>query len=264
MKNRMNKLHDCLKIKHIVVFTFCTLVSLSVFSKELTYLVRKPASTPDDEVITAPAYDKSMVAIIFADDDAGVMAEMRNSLSNWEKVEEYRNRWNLESTLVYRTPTTDDKRKFLANKLLKYADKRLAGEIKNADEGSTLHTVGKVEKTLRPNTTVAVSNLISLKFKARVLQGKAIMEVRNPWLEVTTTVNGHGEVKLLTQKEFKSLGLTSGVEYTANHGEWIAFADQAITQNIKARVSSTQKDQSILNNDAEKKLEMTASFPLNF
>lgn len=50
MKNRMNKLHGRQNIIQLAVFIFCTVVSFSVFSKEMTYLVRKPASTPDDEV----------------------------------------------------------------------------------------------------------------------------------------------------------------------------------------------------------------------
>jgi hypothetical protein len=254
----------CLNFLHLSMFIFLTLQCVSLCAREITQLVRMPASAPEEEVMEMPTFDKSIVAVIFADDDAGVMAGMRNSLASWEEKEEYSKKWNLESSGLYATPTTEEKKNMIMNKLLKYADKRLTGEVKNAEAGSALYSVGKVEKSLRPNAVVSMGNNISLKFKARVLQGKAIMEVRNPWIESSASVSAKGELKVITQKQFKDLGFTSGVEYFANDAHWIAYADQVITENIKARVSSTQKDQSILNNDAEKKIEMTASFPVNF
>jgi hypothetical protein len=245
------------------MFIILSVIATDISAKDFISKFRKPASAPEEEVMTIPSFDKSVVAVIFADDDSGVMAGMRSSVSTWEKNDEFAKNWNLESSGLYKNPTTTEKRKAISSKLLKYADKRLAGEVKNAEEGSAFHSVGKVEKSLRPNAVVAMGNGISLKFKARVLQGKAIMEVRNPWIDCSTTVSSKG-VKVLTQKQFKDLGFTSGIEYGASNSEWIAFLDQEVTKNIKARISSTQKDQSIFNNDAEKRVEMTASFPLNF
>lgn len=262
--NRSEKIHSCLKFIQVSMFIFSTFGSLMIHARDFSYSTRKPASAPEEEVMTLPTFDKPLLVSLFAEDDAGIMATMRTSLNTWEEQENYSKRWNLESTGLYKTPTTSDKRKYIANKLLKYADKRLSGEIRNADEGSTLHSVGKVEKSLRPNAVVSLSKLVSVKFKARVLQGKAIMEVRNPWVEFSTTLAATGSVKLLTQKNFKELGTSTGVEFAANNSEWVAFVDQEVTTNVKARLSSTQKNQSIFNNDADKKVEMSASFPLNF
>lgn len=235
--------------------------SFNVFSRDLTYKVRKPASAPDEEVMTVPNFDRPLLLTIFADDDGGVMAGMRNAVIDWNARDEYARNWNLESSGLYKTPTDTERRQYVMNRLLKYADKRLSGEVRNAEEGSTFHTVGKVEKSLRPNTEVQFSKLISLKFKVRVLQGKAIMEVRNPWVECNTTIAANGKVKLETKKEIKETGTTPGAEFQANSAEWIIYVDQKISENLKARVSSTQKNQSLFNNDADKKLEMTASFP---
>lgn len=269
MKNRASKnFRSCSKFLHLSIYLMTAFLSTQLYAVERTYLVekitRKPASAPEEEVMTTPAFDKPLLLAIFADDDAGIMNEMRTSVSNWETQEQYAKNWNLLSTGVYTTPDTTAKRQYLANKLLKYADKRLAGEVRNAEEGSTLHAVGKVEKTLRPNTTVNVSKYFSLKFKARVLQGKAIMELKNPWMECSTTLAATGKIKVLTKKEFKEIGLDSGLEYTTNDGEWVAFLDHKFSENLKARLSSTQKDQSVFNNNADKKVEMIATFPLNF
>jgi hypothetical protein len=263
--------HGCTKFVHMSMFLLIAVISFSSLAKEVlveptketSYIVRKIASTPDEEVLTVPNYDRPLLLSIFTEDDAGIMAMMRKSVSDWDHKEEFTKNWKLENIDIYKAPNESDKRKHILNKLLKYADKRLSGEIRNAEEGSTLHTVGKVEKSLRPNTEVSISKLVSLKFKARVLQGKAIMEVRNPWIDCSTTFAASGTIKVLTKKDFKELGLSSGVEYGATNSEWVAFVDKEISENIKARLSSTQKDQSITNVNADKKIELTANFPFN-
>ncbi len=222
---------------------------------------RAPASAYEEEVLTIPLETKPVVKTIFAEDDAGVMAGMRNSLSSWEQTEEYAKNWNIESTNLYNTPTTHEKTKFILKNLTRYADKRLAGEMKNAEEGSTMASVGKMEKSLRPNASVPVNKYIALKFKARVLQGKAIVEVRNPWVDASATVGANGKAKLLTKKDFNQLGTSTGIEYNVNDAQWIAFIDQEISQNIKARLSSTSQPNG---NDADKRMEMNASWPFNF
>jgi len=132
--------------------------------------------------------------------------------------------------------------------------------MKNAEEGSTLYSMRRVEKSLRPNASVPVSKYISLKFKARVLQGKAIVDVKNPWVDCSATVGANGKARVLTKKEFKELGTSTGFEYKLNEAQWVAFVDQQLTDNIKARVSSTS---SASGNDADKRVEMNASFPFN-
>jgi hypothetical protein len=251
----------CPNFRHLSLFTVLSVLSFSAFSLE--YKVansRSPASAFDEEVLTVPLEQKVMIQSLFAEDDAGVMKGMRDSLSSWQDIEDYAQRWDLQSTHLYNTPTTKEKTKYITKNLLRYSDKRLAGEMKNAEEGSTLHTVGKVEKSLRPNASVPISRYVSLKFKVRVLQGKAIMDVKNPWIECNATVGANGKAKILTKKDFNQLGTSSGVEYNVNEAQWIAFVDQEITKNIKARMSSTSMPNGV---DADKRLELTASFPFN-
>lgn len=257
MKTARLTTNSCPNIRHLSLFTILTLLSVAAFCGETR---RAPASAFDEEVLVAPFEQKATVKYIFAEDDAGVMRGMRDSLSSWEQTEEYAHKWHLESTHLYNTPTTSQKSSYLSTYMLKYADKRFAGEMKNAEEGSALYSVGKVEKSLRPNASVGVTKNVSIKFKARVLQGKAIMDVKNPWVECSATVKANGKTNVLTKKDFKELGTSTGVEYNVNESQWIAFVDQEITQNIKARVSSTTQPNG---NDADKRVEMAATFPFN-
>lgn len=252
------KTAGCLKMRH-----FLTIAALSVFSinaMALESIKRVPASAFEEEVLTVPLEQKATVKSLFAEDDAGVMKGMRDSLSSWQETEDYAKRWDLESTHLYNTPDTQQKKKFISKNLLRYADKRFAGEMKNAEEGSALYTAKNVEKSLRPNASVPVTKYVSVKFKARVLQGKAIMDVKNPWVECSATVKANGKSKVLTKKDFNQLGTSTGVEYDVSETQWIAFVDQEITKNIKARLSSTSQPNG---NDADKRVEMTASFPFN-
>lgn len=260
----VNDTRNCLSFRQLSLFTLLSLVALDLKAADAVSRVdRKPAAI-EEEILTVPLEKDANTESLFAEDDAGIMKGMKSSLEGWEKTEEFAKNWDLESTGLYNTPTTSQKRKFIAAKMLKYADKRLAGEMKKADEGSTLHKIGRVEKQLRPSASVPVSKFISLKFKARVLQGKAIMEVKNPWIECNATVSANGKTKIISKKDFQSLGLTTGAEYTVNNAEWIAYADQQVTNNIKARLSSTQeRGEGMFSNAADAKVEMTASFPFN-
>ena len=268
MMNAKN-LHDCLKFRQSVCAVFATLTfsytglvhSADTHSqKETKYKVdRKPAAV-DEEVLTVPlTNDESFFTNdnMFAEDDAGVMKDMKASLGAWQATEEYARVWNLQDTGLYNTPTTSQKSKFISKKMLRYADKRFSGEMKKADEGSALHSMSRVEKNLRPNAAVNVSKNFGFKFKARVLQGKAIVDVKNPWVECNATVGVNGKAKLITRKEFKEVGMASGAEFSVNDSTFLAYIDQQVTDNVKARISNTNGD------NADSRLEMMASFPFN-
>lgn len=252
---------DCLNILQLSMLTICTLLSLNLSAGE----ARRTPAAIEEEVLTLP-FEKEVptMEVLFAEDDAGIMKDMKATVNRWEQTEEFARVWKLESTNLYNTPDSSEKSKYLSKQMFRFADKRLSGEVKNAEEGSTMHKIGKVEKSMKPNASVGVNKYISLKFKARVLQGKAIVEVRNPWIETNATVSASGNTRLQAKKDFKELGLSSGAEYSMSNSEWVAFVDQAITENVKARLSSTQESkEKIFSNDADAKAEITASFPFN-
>lgn len=259
----IKKTIGCVSFRQLsLTLAICTF-SFSAMSMDLKKVINKraPASAYEEEVLTVPVEIKPVVKTLFAEDDAGVMSGMRASLNKWEQTEEYAKKWDIQSTNLYNTPDTHQKTKFIVKNLMRYADKRLAGEMKNAEEGSAMASVSKMEKSLRPNASVPVNKYISVKFKARVLQGKAIVEVRNPWVDTSATIGANGKAKILTKKDFNQLGTSTGLEYNVNDAQWIAYVDQEINQNIKARLSSTSQPNG---NDADKRMEMNASWPFNF
>jgi hypothetical protein len=255
---------NCQFFKQLMVISLVTL-TFSINAEAQSLVSRKIASF-EEEVITVPLSKESFSnEVLFADDDAGILREMRDTISAWENTDEYAKTWDLKSTGQHNTPTTEARQAYISKRLLRYADKRLSGEMKNADEGSTLHKMKKVEKSLRPNATINMSKNFGLKFKARVLQGKAIVEVKNPWIDCDATVSAAGQAKIVTKKNFKELGMTSGAEYSVNDSTFVAYVDQELTKNIRARVSSSQSGgTNVFSDDADARIEMTASFPFNF
>ncbi len=261
MKNLLLKPSTCIKLSQLVLLSFCT---FTIWAKDS--IQRSPASgnVPDEEQILAPKTDIALMNVWLKDDDAGVMASMRDRLQNWDNIDQYARLWNLESTNLHQTPDIEDRKNMILGNLLKYADKRLAGEIKNAEEGSTFHTVGKVEQAIKPQASVTVAKDFALKFKARPLTGKAMVELRNPYFQHETTISMNGNIRTIASKEFKDTGFKAGSEFQVGDEKWIAFVDQELSQNIKARLSSTNNKPDFIGSAADKKIEMMATFPVEF
>ncbi|MCO4793165.1 MAG: hypothetical protein KC493_05615 [Bacteriovoracaceae bacterium] len=221
---------------------------------------RSPANfIPDTEIEPIPLQNRIWLQNLLVEDNSGVLASIRANIQGWEATEEYAKNWNLESTGLYDTPKRATKKAFLNKWLLKYFDKRLAGEIRNSQEGSTLHAVGKVHQTLRPNTEVGLTKKIKVKFKARVLQGRAIARVENPWVDTHATVNIDGEVNVQMKKSLSDIGVTAGINYNANEGRYLAHVDKKLTEKITARVSSNQKDDEMMF-DVDEKVDKRLEF----
>ncbi len=258
MKNLLN----CQNFRRSVgAMILCLCFSLNAEDTKIgsESLKRKPSAV-EEEMLTIPLIQSESFFTndnMFAEDDAGVMRDLKASLRSWENTEEYARVWDLLDTGLYSTPTTKQKSQYILKKMLRYADKRLSGEMKKAEEGSTLHSMSRVEKNLRPNASVNVSKNFGFKFKARVLQGKVIVDVKNPWIECNATMSANGKAKIMTRKDFKQVGMSSGAEYSINDSSILTYIDQQVSDNVKARVSNTSGD------NADSRLEMMASFPFN-
>jgi len=212
---------------------------------------RNPANyVPDDEVEVIPIRQTIWVEKVLVDDDAGVLESVRNQINDWQERENYVSQWDVEPIGQYRLTDETGKRKYLGNKLIKYLDKRLAGEVRHAEEGSYFKTVGEVQKALRPNAEASVSRNIKIKFKARALQGKAYMIVDNPYVDAQTSVSLSGNVHMTVKKDLKDLGIQTQLQYEVNKGEYVAQFDKPITRTVSARVSSRQKDRNMAFSDA--------------
>jgi len=279
MKGTMKKMQTrCQNLSHIAksLASVCILtvggVCLSISADELCLSQlnhnkaikhRAPGSfVPNEEIQITPPEDEIWLQKILVDDDAGVLNSVRNNLKNWQDTEDYAKAWNLQSTGLYTIKTTEDKKKYLNKRMLKYLDKRLSGEIKKSEEGSTLRRVANVQKALRPKASVAVSKNIKLKVKARVLQGRVFVVVDNPYVDYKTEVSLKGNVNMKVQKRFDKVGLSTNMDYDVNEGSYVTYVDKTVVESVTARISSTQTDKDLaFTGNSDKKLQLFFSKP---
>ncbi len=222
---------------------------------------RAPANfIPDDQIEPLPLEQRLWIQEVLVEDQAGVLESMRNNFEHWQQKEEYVRRWKVEAVGPLATPTAEQKKSYLMKQLLKYADKRLSGEIKNAEEGSTFHNIGQVEQALRPNAEAKISSKVSLKLRARVLQGKAILLVNNPWVGYHATIKMNGSVDMHLEKELKDFGVRTAVDYQVKDGIYVARVEKSITTEISARFSATQDiDKAPFKSESDSRIELTYS-----
>lgn len=221
-------------------------IDLRLLNPNIKIQNRNPSNYHTDNSIDPSPYEKkSWLQSVFVEDDAGVMKSIKLEIKSWKTAEEYSDTWNLDSTDLYTTPDFKRRKQILAKKLLKYTDKRLSGELKKADKGTTLHKVKKVQAALKPNTTATISKNVRLRFKARVLRGKIFMKVENPYVDYRTDFSLSGKVSMKAGRTIQSIGAKAEANYDVNNKRWVALMDKAITKELKARLSSQQSDRSM-------------------
>ncbi len=271
----LNIRHSCLNSIHFLSLYFFTFLACSsnVFSEEQMpqSIYRKPTSSmvPDEEVIVMPVSEMTFNEKYFVEDQQGILKNMKYVVQTWQETELYREQWNLESTGFYHTPSMKEKRDYLSTQFFKYLDKRLTGEIKNAKQGTTFAKIAKVEQTLKPQSTVNVSKNVAVKFKARPLSGKAMMEIRNPFFQNEAYINVKGDVNAKISRAISSMAINAGTEYTYRNSHndapatshWYAFVDHQTTAFLKTRISSAHKEFDFLNERADKRIEVQFSYP---
>lgn len=207
---------------------------------------RGPASTiPSDDIDAVPKKDEIWLNSVFIEDNSGVMNNIRDQLQTWQQMEEYRRNWDVESTGLYETPDDSRKKAWFNRMLLRYADKRLSGEMRNAEQGSTLRRMSNVQQALRPSSEASISNNIKLKFKARILQLQGTMQIINPWVESETTFNADGEIHSRFAKNIKSLGIRTEIYYQVHDGNYQAIISKPLTDKVTAVLSSAQSDNEV-------------------
>ena len=218
---------------------------------------RSPDSfVPDEGLEVPPPHKKHWMTKIFVEDSSGVMKSIQSNIRKWEELEEYGRHWNLHSSGLYKTPERDAKRRYLEKRLLKYADKRLSGEIKRAEEGTTLRSIKNAHDALRPSAKAQLTKNVKLRLKARLLQGEARLFVENPYVDFYTYFGLSGETSLNMGRTISSLDIKTSVDYKIDEGRWQACIERPLSHSLKARVSSTQSDKDMMfSGESDQRLE---------
>jgi len=220
---------------------------------------------PDVDYTPTPERITYWYEHILVEDSAGVLVSMRKDFDRWDETEEYVRNWNLESTGLYSIVSHETRKNYFNKRILKYVDKRISGEVKKAEKGSALASVGRAQKALKPNTKVNISKNIKIKFKARVLQGMAIMKVVNPYVDYRATYSFSDGVNMNMKKEFKSMRAVASVDYKPEDKHYVTNFDKTLTNTVSARISSSQShDAPIFSTDSDSRFQLMYSSPFNF
>ncbi len=231
----------CFSIRHIFVF-LVFLLSLSVMAD------RRPANfIPSDDIESKPAENRIWLQNVFIDGKHGVLKNIRYNINTWQRRDSYRSSWGMENTGLYRSPSRGFQFRFLTKQTLRYLDKRVSGEIREAKEGSTFHNIGHVHRVFKSNSTKSLGRHVSLKFRVRVLQGKVYMLLKNPYVESNTTIYVNGRVGTYVARDISSLGVKTKLEHILNSGKTTFSLDRPLYDNFTARFSSIYGDDTLSN-----------------
>ncbi len=210
-----------------------------------------------DEVIVVPREEDSWYSTTMIDDDNGIMNSMRVDIKRWQEQERFLDLWGLEKSGLFEEVSIEDKRGRISRDMLRYADKRLSGEVKKADKGSNLYRVGQAQKTLSPTSTVSLFSGYAIKFQVRALQGKGTIIFKNPYTNtyLETTVGGRRE--FVTERWFNPFGFRTAVNVRLDKSTYFTTFEQIITENIRASLVSEQGwDQGAFGQASDKRIQL--------
>lgn len=189
---------------------------------------------------------KGMYFYLTLEDDRGILRQMKQQFKGWNKDQEYVESWNLNGFANYKVEDVENKKSYLSKMLIKYLDKRISGEIKKAEEGTTFHRIGQVQKALSPSATLKFSDKVKLRFKGRILEGKGSLIIENPYIQTKSEFNKDGELKVVLNKNIKELGLTYHTDYYPLEGQYITTLSKNLFAQVTASLSSSQSDKEIM------------------
>ena len=196
---------------------------------------------PDDDMILAPQERDHWAKDIMIEDDSGVMVTMRNHFQKWHDTEEYARKWNIQSTGLYEIAPREQQQAFFQRHILKYLDKRISGEARKAEEGSTLHRVNTVSKALSPSSAVAISKEYKFKIRAKLLQMRGKLIFINPYFDANAEYSASEGSRINVGKNFQELGLNANVAFNPQQSNYVASVNKSFKNvGINANVTYDQ------------------------
>lgn len=204
-----------------------------------SYVRRGPANLiPSDDFSPVPYSSTGFISTILVEDQSGVMASMREDVRQWNEMEEYVHYWNLESTGIHDIPDNERRKHHLEKKVWRYLDRRLSEEINNAEEGSTLHTVGRIEDAVTPeNTDVNFSENYRLRFRLRPLRGNASVILENPFFDHELYMAANGRVNMMVGRDIPWVDINASVVYHVDRGYAVSELRREFGAHITGKIT---------------------------
>jgi len=220
-------------------------------------ITRGPSGlAPSEDYILDPPPLKTWADSLFMEDSEGVMSGMRATIKDWQDKQEYISNWNIEKTGTVTVPDSKSQQNYVRQKALNYLDKRVSGEVRNPKPGTTWVTVAKVNRTLKPTSEIDLAPQYRLHFSARVLQGKASMNLENPYVGARVEGKVNGQAFAFLNKDIVALGLQAQVEYRLKQKELLTTVNKKITDTVSAKATSVQRSSATTDPQSDQKVEI--------
>ncbi len=200
---------------------------------------RGPANLiPTDYIEPIPMQERGLVQTFLVEDNSGVLESLRSEIRHWQEVDEYAHYWNLESTGLYQTPDDERRKNHVERQFWRYLDRRVSEEINSAEEGSALHTIGRVEDAVRPESSeVNFSEDYRLRFRVRPLRGQAIVELENPYLDHELVLSASGRADMRLSKDIDAINANASFNYHIDRGYAVSHFSKGLAENVTGRIS---------------------------
>ncbi len=190
---------------------------------------------------------------------SSIIKEAKDQVRTWEQIDSFASTWNLKE--FYSSPEVKEKQIFIRNRLLSFFDKKLHQQMKQAKNGSPLHTIHQVEKSLSPKAQVEVFTDMKLKMKSQLLQGNVYLDFENPYLFFQTKLNFNNGAQSQIKKELPFLGAQASLDYLWNDQVWLARLEGNISPFVKAGFSAEQEKTLLSGAYKETKVEVLFHYP---
>ena len=250
---------NCKNFRHIArcLNTWALFLSLGVLPMKARAQRRDVASfVSQDEVIVVPRQEESWYQNNMIDDNQGIMNSMRVDIRRWQEQNQYLDLWGLRKTGIYPETPPEVLTARVRRDMLRYADKRLSGEVNKAEKGSNLYRVGQAQRSLSPSTQVSIFEGYSIKMQVRVIQGKSTFLFNNPYMKTYLEVTLGGRREFVTEKWFNNI-FRAAVNYRLDQYMYFTTFDYRITPQVTASLVSQQNMQAApYSGESDKRIQL--------
>lgn len=231
------------------------------------FVMREPASyIPDDDVIVKPIDNElSFYQQYVASDNSNEVVISRNQLKVWNENQQFADQYGMDSSLTgssFFVPTPEEKFEYFKDRYMRYLRRRGEQPIKDMPKtwyqdyraSNEIDTIDEMEsrfkKTTKKTTTdkalpeafqqkeISLWKKTKFIFQPRVDQGLVIVGIRGPIAFARAWVGVNGQTEINIQKQIDSIGFRVMFNYYTDTGRYFTSADQRITDNVYARVTS--------------------------
>ena len=165
--------------------------------------------------------------------ESPLVISTRETLKTWTKSREYANKWNLKQ---HNLPSQEKQNAYAQKQFRRYLERQIKNKLERPVKRREYAGRFPEQKTLDSKLNMSFFDDFEFRFKTRVLQGKAFMVLKNPYLDFITTASASRGIDMKLGKSIDEIGVQTHLSYTSK-GHWNANINKSITGTINAQVS---------------------------